>query len=151
MKFSENADFSINYLSEVKKSFIYFLIFNGEVVYVGKTTQGLCRPFSHKDKVFDTVSILYCNNEDLENTECKFILKYLPKYNSTITGSVTIGTAKLILRKSLNTNQLFTKDIKNAISNLGIVTTAFKSLVYISSEDLQKVLKHLEGNDGTSF
>lgn len=80
MKFEEIADLTID---ATKNYLIYFLIKNDDVVYVGQTTQNLLRPFSHKDKDFDTVKILYQSQDKkaLNKIEEFFIKKYNPKYN----------------------------------------------------------------------
>lgn len=82
MIFEEKEDIS---LDANKNWMIYFLIKNNEVVYVGQTTQNLIRPFSHKDKDFDTVKIIYQaeDKELLNKNEEFYIKKYSPKYNKT--------------------------------------------------------------------
>ena len=64
------------------KNFVYFLLKNNQVVYVGKTTTGFFRPFSHRDKIFDTMIALPCSSEDLDKLEVQYIKKYKPMYNS---------------------------------------------------------------------
>ena len=80
MKFEETPDLI---LDARKNYLIYFLLQGDEVVYVGQTTQNLIRPFSHKDKTFDSVAIIYQSEdkEELNVIEEYYIKKYAPKYN----------------------------------------------------------------------
>lgn len=79
MKFEETGN--IITIHDTNKCFVYFLLDNGEVVYVGQTTNGLSRPFSHYDKKFDTVKAMPCPFDMLDWEEDKYIAKYKPKYN----------------------------------------------------------------------
>ena len=59
MKFEEGSYID---LTDIPKCFIYFLIDNEEVVYVGQTTKGLSRvEVHHKDKLFDRVYAILCD------------------------------------------------------------------------------------------
>lgn len=81
MEFEERG----NYITIPHKDtcLIYFLLQNNEVVYVGKSTIGIARPFMHTDKQFDTVKILFCKPEDVDLLEDTFIDKYKPLYNKS--------------------------------------------------------------------
>lgn len=62
--------------------FVYFLLYEEDVVYVGQTTAGIQRPLNHiKDKNFNKIKIIYCSIEELGELEQKFIIKYNPIYN----------------------------------------------------------------------
>lgn len=80
MKFEETPDLI---LDARKNYLIYFLLLGGDVVYVGQTTQNMLRPFAHKDKIFDSVAIIYQSEdkEELNANEEFYIKKYSPKYN----------------------------------------------------------------------
>lgn len=80
MKFNE-TDKPILTVKNYSGCLVYFLLQDGEVVYVGQTAHGLSRPFSHHDKVFDEVKILFCEPEELDLIEDKYIQKYKPRYN----------------------------------------------------------------------
>jgi len=82
MIFEEDSDLV---LDATKNYLIYFLLKDKEVVYVGQTTQNVMRPFAHKDKIFDSVAIIYQaeDRENLNEVEEFFIKKYCPKYNKT--------------------------------------------------------------------
>lgn len=58
MKFKEQSK-SLN-IPVAREPIIYFLLNGDEVVYVGQSITGLCRPYSHSDKQFDNVSIIRC-------------------------------------------------------------------------------------------
>lgn len=63
---------------------VYFLTFEGRVVYVGKSTSLASRIQAHKSerfKVFDQVFYISVDPKDLDSIERKFIKKFLPKYN----------------------------------------------------------------------
>ena len=65
------------------KCYVYFLLQGNEVVYVGQTSTGLSRPFSHHDKEFDSIKALPCSFNELDETEDYYICKYKPKYNKS--------------------------------------------------------------------
>lgn len=77
----------IQELSNQKHYFIYFLLKNNKVVYVGQSNNNvLSRISSHlKDKDFDEV---YYKSFSVENVmdeyEKKFIMKYRPKFNKEV-------------------------------------------------------------------
>lgn len=78
--------------------FVYFLLYDEEVVYVGQTTNGINRPLSHiKDKNFNKIRLIYCNTEQLGEIEQKFILKYDPIYNKS----------KYLMQRSRDINILY--------------------------------------------
>lgn len=99
MKFSETANAKTLNVVGFPEVFIYYLLKNEEVVYVGQTTQGLSRPFSHiHDKDFDEVKIIGCKNDDLNSKEAKAITKYKPKYNKIMIDSYSIYPFKKMLK-----------------------------------------------------
>ena len=65
-----------------KGNYIYFLLKDNVVVYVGQTTQGVQRIFAHcNDKVFDSFNMIECSKKKLDETEAYYITKFNPKYN----------------------------------------------------------------------
>lgn len=78
MKFEE-----INFIDITNEptTFIYFLLQDEEVVYVGQTTKGTARIIAHRDKQFNNVYIIKCTDDELDYLENEFILKYNPIYN----------------------------------------------------------------------
>jgi len=141
MRFEEKEDVSI-YVGIPNKIFVYFLLYNGEVVYVGQTKNGLSRPFSHKNKIFDEVKIIYCNEEDLDAIEKKYILKYSGKYNKELSYMVSYTMTRV--RNSLEKNLDITihlTDIKKIIKFLKIklkIDSTIQKIV-ISSDDYLKL------------
>lgn len=85
MMFDEKFDYGTYVKPGIKsKIFVYFLLQDEDVVYVGQTTSGIIRPISHlNDKVFNFIKIIYCERENLGKMEHKYILKYNPLYNKT--------------------------------------------------------------------
>jgi hypothetical protein len=62
---------------------VYFLIADGEVVYVGQTVNLYARIGSHReDKIWDRVLFLPVPREDLDETERRWIARLNPKYNT---------------------------------------------------------------------
>lgn len=78
MKFVEEKYTDITQMPSV---FIYFLLFDDEVVYVGQTRNGTARIAAHKDKQFNRTYIIKCDEDELDYLENEFILKYNPIYN----------------------------------------------------------------------
>ena len=63
---------------------VYFLLKEMDVVYVGKSTVGLARAFSHNDMDYDCVSYIPCSSkEETDDCESYYIMKYRPKYNKS--------------------------------------------------------------------
>lgn len=73
-------------VTDIPTSFIYFLTDeDDEVVYVGKTSNGMSRIQTHKKegvKQFSKVYALLCEEEELDELEKFYIQKYRPIYNS---------------------------------------------------------------------
>jgi hypothetical protein len=82
----EDFDFDkcrVLYTHQLLDNFIYFLIKNEEVVYVGQTSKGVCKIYQHlANKDFDKVYTLWVRDKKELNKLKKFyILKYKPIYN----------------------------------------------------------------------
>lgn len=69
--------------NRVKGNFVYRLIHNNEIIYIGKSTQINVRLTHHlRDKDFDTVEVIQFDNEvDMCISEIYFINKYKPRLN----------------------------------------------------------------------
>lgn len=119
MEFEEN-NIAIT-IPQYPKNFIYFLIKNNIVVYVGQTTQGILRPFQHKDKDYDEIKIIACAKEMLDFLEDKYIEKYMPKYNQTMNSSMNYSLirARNKIRTIFN-NKIDIRELKKIINNLKI-------------------------------
>lgn len=128
----------------IKGCLIYFLIKNGEVVYVGQTKNGLYRPFSHYDKDFDKVYVLSCKEEGLDIVEDYYILKYQPIYNKKITDGYTLITSRNKLRRTLNDRYLTIKDIKRVVKNNNLTYIKYGKNLYLNNETILMIHSILE-------
>lgn len=140
MEFKEKNTINIptNY-----KTFVYFLIKNNEVIYVGQTNNNLCRPFSHKNKDFDRVEIMLCRKEDLDFLEDKYILKYKPKYNNKVNDGYKISTARDKLRRTFG-KKLTIRHIKKAMKELNIDYLRINGKEYITNDMALKIGEKLK-------
>lgn len=92
MEFNENYDLQV---PKCNQCFIYFLVKNNEVVYVGQTKNGLIRPLTHKDKEYDDIFVKYCDKKQLNDAENYYIIKYKPRYNRNIGNIIKLGLKKV--------------------------------------------------------
>lgn len=110
-----------------RNCFIYFLIKDNNLVYVGKSNNGiLCRINSHiKDKDFDSAYYVASSSEDLlDEYEKKYIVKYKPKYNKNVFyKDVPINILDL---KTLKVHSWSKKDM---VENIGCSLTSAEGLV----------------------
>ena len=129
------------------KTFVYFLLENDIVVYVGQTRRGIIRPLSHKDKIFDTIKILYCDKSELDFLEDKYISKYIPKYNKTLelSSMYSLMRARNKIRKETTVYDFSIPDLKEIIKKLNIspITRDFK--YYIKIRDYEKIVYFIKG------
>jgi hypothetical protein len=73
-----------NLLFELKnKAYIYFLIHNDKIVYVGQTySLATKRPYAHTDKIYDKIMVYaLIDDSQLDALETYLIYKLSPKYN----------------------------------------------------------------------
>lgn len=142
MKFDEKADGIIEF-EMPQQSFIYFLMKNGEVAYVGKTKLGLGRPFQHSvDKAFDHVKILPCDESELDELESFYIAKYKPEYNKYM-GAESYYRLPVAKRKAREAgcNDYTVWALKKDAKRLGIELENFNGRVYIDKNDLNEILR----------
>ena len=125
------------------KCFIYFLIKDDIVVYVGQTKNNLIRPFSHKDKDFNRIEIMTCPENKLDIVEDAFILKYKPKYNKQMNKGYRLLTFRNKLRNEFG-NNITIKTIRKIIKELNIKTFMLGNNEYIGNLEQQKVYLYLE-------
>ena len=65
-------------------AYIYFLLHENEVVYIGKSTSLASRIVEHINsgtKTFDDVSVIECSIDEMDDLEIKYIKEYCPRYN----------------------------------------------------------------------
>lgn len=129
------------------KAMIYFLLDNNVVVYVGQTKQGILRPLSHKDKKYDTIKILYCDEKELNNLEDRYITKYRPKYNKTLNcaSRYSLMRARNNIRQEINNCEFTIWDLKKIIKKLNIELCSFNSKHYIKQNDYEKIVDFIKG------
>ncbi len=156
MKFDDVCNKTI-FFGDYGKSFIYFLIKDEEVVYIGKTTAGLKRPFSHLDKDFDTIKIIDCAEDDLGNKEDYYISKYYPIYNKSMNSNTNISLkcVRDNIRKFMNDDINLYHNLQNTMGFVNIddfTITHVKRLLNVLSiipgksilrKDYQLLLKYL--------
>jgi excinuclease UvrABC nuclease subunit len=144
MEFKEKKyiDIPIKY-----KTFIYFLINNKEVVYVGQTKNGLKRPFSHNDKIFNEIKIILCDEEELNILENEYIIKYNPMYNKKINRCYSMIQLRNECRRRLK-NNIDIKTIKKILKTNNI---KYKNNI-VNALDVKKIIEYIkEENNATLF
>ena len=149
MKFNEEKFRDLSHLPLI---FIYFLIKQEEVVYVGQTTKGLLRVYQHHyNKDFDDIYIIECNSEDLDKYESYYIFKYEPIYNNNPNYLRSCSIGNLIKKikeiKSTSTYNWTQKRIKNMLDKFNISPKIFKGKQYITTDECQIILKYIEENN----
>ena len=147
VKFEENECFRFD-VPKINNSLVYFLLYNEEVVYVGQTVQGLVRPLSHKDKVFDSVAVISVPEDLLTAVEDYYISKYTPKYNKTMRMYLPMLVARNRIREIIGNDSYTVRDVKKDAFDNGISLTVLgNGNVYISQEEFKKLCLLLHGND----
>lgn len=152
MEFEEN-DIAIT-LPEYKKEFIYFLLKNNVVVYVGQTKkQGIKRPLSHNDKDYDKIKIIYYETDKIDYMEDYFIKKYKPKYNKVISYSqnYSLLRARNTLRKLINNDNITIATVKKYIKKYNIKTFKIGEKIYIDIINFKKLVKEILNEMGEKY
>lgn len=141
MIFEEKKFISIE---EYKKVFIYFLIKNDEVVYVGKTTQGIFRPLSHRNKDYDKINIIYCDVDKSDKLESYYILKYKPKYNKELNYNsfYTMNMVVQKIKREIDFNFNLWR-LKSIIKETQINIQEFNGKKYISKDDFKEIIAYI--------
>lgn len=146
-KFEETGEISLPIGSDFEKSFIYFLLQGDEVVYVGQTRKGLSRPFTHDDKIYDNIKILFCDKDNLNMLEAEFIVKYEPIYNKVlpVNDSIALRTAWLKF-KSITHAEIPYRELRELCSYFEVPTYKTKSgKERILNKDFEKLLNLTTG------
>ena len=88
---------------------IYFLIRDGEIVYVGQSTCNILERIARhtRDKVFDSFTVIHMTSDvDLDRLEAEYVYQLNPEYNKTMPrNSPYASKATLASRYGLNTFQ----------------------------------------------
>lgn len=147
MKFNED-DKKIITIKNIKESFIYFLIKDNNVVYVGQTQNGLFRPFSHHDKNFDKVKIILCESNELDIVEDLYIKKYKPIYNKQNNYKINFNLSRVrnIIRKKYNNQKFSIPALKKILFKLKITINEdyYTRHKTISFDDYVKVMEYMK-------
>lgn len=126
-------------------SFIYFLLKDEKVVYVGQTKTGISRPYKHQLKDFDCVKIIPCRPAQLDELEDKYIKKYEPPLNKAPNMQMNYSIARIksqyIMRTGDKTNLWH---IKRAMRELGIQPHNYYGVDYVNREECAKICKFIE-------
>jgi hypothetical protein len=112
-------------ISNYPKAFVYALLDEKEIVYIGKTTSGIARVYSHTSKKeFNEYAImdwsLFCENEKyfiahIKEYESLLIMLFNPKYNKTLSTQEHFCTlSRLIDQFKLSDSQIIkiTKNVQ---------------------------------------
>lgn len=132
---------------------IYFLLKDNHIVYIGKTTNGMRRILTHKDKDFDSYSFFKVKQHELDVVENLNIVYYKPIYNKQYTSSSftglsginekcrkKFGTRKMRLIRKVLKQLEFQKviKVKNTISNDG------RKITLINRDDTDLIVSEVE-------
>lgn len=125
-------------IKNLPRNLIYFLLKDGEVLYVGQTTRGLTRPFNHLNKDFDTVMVKEREIDQLDNFEDMMILKYSPKYNKVSKTMYSLLKSRNKIRKIKGYESITVRDIRRMAEELNIkIRNLNNGLAYISCNDFK--------------
>jgi hypothetical protein len=151
MKFEEKGDF----LTFVKcnSCFVYFLLQDDEVVYVGQTTAGLTRPFSHHDKEYNFIKVMPCRYEELDETEDYYISKYKPIYNRSRNHNVifSLQRIKRIIREQFNMPNFNLHALKQVLRELDInpFLDEYTNTASVNIEQYNEIMHYIERRKNT--
>jgi len=141
--------------------YIYHLKDEDEIVYVGQSVnkKGMMGRFSSHcvDKEFDDTSFYEVDDDKLDQTEADEIIKYTPKYNTSLPtnmSSITITDICCIARKKIeeaavNSNTLFEIKGYRRLSlekdfGLSISITRDEMLEFLEEKKVKKIEKDKE-------
>ena len=107
---------------------IYFLFYDDELVYIGQSENVHKRVPCHiVDKKFNNWNYIEYPEEDLDELEAEYILKYQPKYNQSIPKNNTWLSSGLIkIRFGIGKREL-----KKLIKTGEFATASFCGVLYV--------------------
>lgn len=135
MKFEEK-DFID--LTNIPTTFIYFLVQNQNVVYVGQTTKGLSRVYEHlSSKQFSNIYVIPCDKSDLDYLEDFYIFKYAPIYNKQPNRECRFALSKVIrkLKDKYSGINITKRKLNLILQKLDITPVKFNDIYYIKTEE----------------
>lgn len=120
---------------------IYFLYQDKEVVYVGQTMMGLKRVLNHfPEKKFDSVGLMRCEVEKLNEVETYYIAKFKPIYNKALTNTQSAKCIKSRL-KNIDVRVRINK-IREWIEENIKSYYEYNDELYVSEEDAVKCINY---------
>ena len=127
------------------KCFVYFLLQNDDVVYVGQTHKGLTRPLQHTDKVFNRIKIIYCDPRFHDLAEDVYIEKYKPIYNTFCNYKYDYSLHRIrnSIRRILDDKNFNLADLRNILSTLNISTQREGDSEKVTFYDYVKILNYI--------
>lgn len=153
MKFDEGNK-GVLTVPKYEECFVYFLLKNGEVIYVGQTRHGLARPLSHRDKEFDEIKIIYCDYAELDFLEDKYIRKYRPIHNKQNNRALRMGLVRV--RDSIREQKGYSKytlpRLRKLLKSLNIQTETdyYNGKETISFDDYKTVMEYIGSGENGS-
>lgn len=138
-------------LTNTPTTFIYFLLQDDEVVYVGQTKRGLARVYHHmRDKRFNKIYIIECDISELDYWETFYMFKYKPIYNKKPNPICTFSIKKIVnkLNKAYKSGVFGSKitksKVRDMITVLNIKPREYNGEYYIGIDDYCDIIAHIE-------
>lgn len=118
---------------KIKTVGIYFLLLEGEVVYIGKSKQLHMRVHEHRKKfAYDEYAFLNVDKEKLDFTEKKYILRYKPKHNKKLlmreVGSRLWHQKRMRIKSMLESGYTYTQIAKSLGLSRAAVLNFYKTV-----------------------
>lgn len=107
---------------------IYFLFDGDEIVYIGQSENIYKRVGTHlSDKIFDSWNYIEYPDENLDELEAEYILKYKPKYNQSIpSNSIWLSSGAIKIKFGIGKREL-----KQLIKKGNFTATSFCGVLYV--------------------
>ena len=140
--------------TDLTKYYVYALWNNGEIVYIGQTTQLGFRLITHaKTKDFDEYSYFECDSEtDMKAIESSLIIELQPKLNKSLgVGYESLSRFRkriMSISEEHRYNQKYcVRNLKKTLAKTDVELVEFKGTLVIASSDIPRALNYvLEGN-----
>lgn len=141
----EQHSHNVYKISELVKPCIYLLLRSDRVVYVGQSTMGFKRILNHyPEKNFDSIIVVDCSKENLNETEIEYIVKYQPEYNINLSNTTSIKQFKYNLQKV--GCRVWVNDIKRYLySKHKEKLLTFKGAWYVSNKYAYDLISEMVG------
>lgn len=125
--------------------FVYFLTDEeNEVLYVGRTENGLVRPLTHKyDKEFDKIFIKHVDIDWLNILEDYYITKYKPLYNRSLMNSeyYKLERVRNEFRKIFKKDKLTVIGVRELVDKYQKEILTFGKFDYLHIDDIIDIAK----------